>query len=192
MGLTDNPIDINIGVSQHAAGHAATRHLLDLGHRQIGLIGTSLDARSRTRIGGYRAAMEEAGLLSEDLFEVMADASSVKSGGELFSALIARVPDLEAVFCGNDDLALGVLFECNRRQIAIPERLSLIGFNDLEFAASTFPALTTVNVPRYEMAKLSADIVLKIIRGSGERPANTRIDLGYSISMRGSTARRGR
>ncbi len=102
------------------------------------------------------------------------------------------MPDLEAVFCGNDDLALGVLFECNRRGIAIPDRLSLIGFNDLEFAASTYPALTSVNVPRYEMAKLSADIVLEIIRGSGERPADTRIDLGYNISLRGSTARRGR
>jgi LacI family gluconate utilization system Gnt-I transcriptional repressor len=190
MELASNPIDINVGVSQHAAGHAATRHLLDLGHRKIGMIAARLDSRSRNRIAGYRSAMEEAGVFAEDLLALTPFPSTVKGGGDLFSELVTRVPDLEAVFCGNDDLALGVLFECNRRQIAIPDQLSLIGFNDLEFAASTFPALTSVNVPRYQMAKLSADIVLEIIRGSGERPAETRIDLGYSISLRGSTARR--
>ena len=186
MGLTDNPIDINIGVSQHAAGHGATRYLLDLGHRRIGLIGTSLDSRSRTRIGGYRNAMEEAGLLSEDLLEVMTDASSVKSGGELFSALIARVPDLEAVFCGNDDLALGVLFECGRRGIKIPEQMSLIGFNDLEFAASTFPALTTVNQPLRDMAGTATRMLLDLARGV--EPANSRIDFVTELVVRGSTA----
>lgn len=190
MGLSDNPIDINVGVSQHAAGHAATRHLLDLGHRKIGMIAARLDSRSRARIAGYRSAMEEAGLFSEDLLELTPVASTVKGGGELLNILIARVPGLEALFCGNDDLALGVLFECNRRSIVIPDQLSLIGFNDLEFAASTYPALTSINVPRYEMAKLSADIVLEIIRGSGERPKQPRIDLGFSISVRGSTARR--
>src|SRR5438046_2531743 len=60
MELADDPIDINIGLSQRAAGYAATRYLLDLGHRRIGAIAARLDARSRSRAEGYRRAMAEA------------------------------------------------------------------------------------------------------------------------------------
>jgi LacI family gluconate utilization system Gnt-I transcriptional repressor len=121
------------------------------------------------------------------LVELSPIPSTVKQGGELFGALRARCPDLEGVFCGNDDLALGVLFECGRRGIAVPEDLSVVGFNDLEFAASAHPSLTSISVPRHEMGRLSAEIILEIIRGSGKRPAATRIDLGFKLSQRAST-----
>ena len=62
------------------------------------------------------------------------------------------------------------LFECQRRGIRVPDDLSIIGFNDLEFCASTFPSLTSVATPRYEMARRAAEIILEIIRGTGERP----------------------
>jgi LacI family gluconate utilization system Gnt-I transcriptional repressor len=115
----------------------------------------------------------------------------VRLGAELFADLYARVPDMDAVFCCNDDLALGALFECHRRGIAVPDDMSIIGFNDLEFCASAFPALTSVAIPRYEMAEQSARIVLDLIRGSGERPAERRIDLGFRIVERQSTRRPG-
>ena len=59
MEIADDPIDINIGLSQRDAGYAATRHLVDLGHRRIGQISVPLDARARQRLDGYRAAMAE-------------------------------------------------------------------------------------------------------------------------------------
>jgi LacI family gluconate utilization system Gnt-I transcriptional repressor len=105
----------------------------------------------------------------------------------MFSALLSRAPDLKAVFCANDDLALGTLFECARRGIKVPDQMSVIGFNDLEFAASSYPALTSISVPRHEMARLSAEIVLEIIRGSGARPKTNRIDLGFKLALRDST-----
>lgn len=191
MGLTDRPIDINIGISQHDAGVLATRHLIELGHRRIGIIGTNHDSRGCQRVAGYVDAMQATGLHDETLIEVSPIPSTVKMGGELLGELLLRRPDLEAVFCGNDDLALGVLFECARRNIAIPHALSVVGFNDLEFAADTHPALTTIAVPRRDMARLSAEIVLEIIRGSGQRPKTTRIDLGFKLSLRASTHRSG-
>jgi LacI family gluconate utilization system Gnt-I transcriptional repressor len=118
--------------------------------------------------------------------------SSVKRGAELFTEMLAKVPGLEAVFCCNDDLALGALFECQRRGIRVPDDLSIMGFNDLDFCASAYPALTSVAIPRYEMARRAAEIVLEIIRGSGARPKQTRIDLGFEIVSRGSTAKRSR
>ncbi len=187
MGLTDTPIDINIGISQHDAGGLATRHLIESGHRKIGILAAWFDSRTRDRVAGYVDAMKQSGLYAEALMEWGPLPSTVKQGGELFGALLTRCPDLEALFCGNDDLALGVLFECARRGIAVPDSLSVIGFNDLEFAESTYPALTTIAVPRREMARLSAEIVLEIIRGSGNRPGAARIDLGFSLSLRAST-----
>ena len=192
MGLTDRPIDINIGISQHDAGVLATRHLIELGHRRIGIVATNHDSRGRQRVAGYVDAMKAAGIHDEALMELSPIPSTVKMGGELLGTVLSRCPDLAALFCGNDDLALGVLFECARRGIAIPGKLSLVGFNDLEFAADTHPALTTIAVPRQEMARLSAEIVLEIIRGSGQRPNTTRIDLGFKLSRRASTTRSAR
>jgi LacI family gluconate utilization system Gnt-I transcriptional repressor len=189
MELSDDPVDINIGVSQLEAGRAATRYLFDLGHRRIGQISARLDPRSRRRIDGYRLAMAEFGIDTSDLVAATPRPSTVRLGAELFGELLARVPDMEALFCCNDDLALGALFECHRRGIAVPDDLSIVGFNDLEFCASAFPTLTSVAIPRYEMARRAAAIVLEVIRGSGERPAERRIDLGFRIVERQSSSR---
>jgi LacI family gluconate utilization system Gnt-I transcriptional repressor len=186
MELTDNPIDINIGFSQRAAGYAATKYLLDLGYRRVGQISARLDPRSRRRIDGYRAAMRELGLDESSLVAVTPRPSSVSVGGELFGELLARRTDLEAVFCCNDDLALGALFECQRRGIAMPGDMAIIGFNDLEFCATSFPSLSSVAIPRYDMAWRAGELVLDLIRGSG-RLAERSIDLGFRIVEREST-----
>jgi LacI family gluconate utilization system Gnt-I transcriptional repressor len=190
MEITDDPVDINIGVSHRGAGYAATRYLLDLGHRRIGQISARLDARSQRRIDGYREAMEEAAIDTSRLVASTPSPSTVALGADLLCDLLAQAPDIDAVFCCNDDLALGALFECQRRGIAVPDDLSIVGFNDLEFCASAFPAITTVATPRYEMGRRAAEIVLEIIRGSGDRPHDRRIDLGFSIVERASTRRR--
>ena len=190
MEIAAKPIDINIGLSQRDAGYEATRYLLDLGHRRIAHIAARVDFRARRRMEGYQRAMRDAGLDGESMVIANLQQSSVKRGAELFTEILEQVPNLEALFCCNDDLALGALFECQRRGIRVPEDLSIIGFNDLEFCASAYPALSSVAIPRYEMARRAAEIVLEIIRGSGARPKQTRLDLGFEIVTRGSTARR--
>ena len=190
MEITDDPVDINIGVSHRDAGYAAARYLLDLGHRHVGQIAARLDARSRRRIEGCRMAMEEYGIDTSRLIATTPRPSTVALGASLFCELRDMASDLDAVFCCNDDLALGALFECQRRGIAVPDDLSIVGFNDLEFCASAFPAITSVATPRYEMGRRAAEMILEIIRGSGERPRQSRIDLGFSIIERASTRRR--
>ena len=108
--------------------------------------------------------------------------------GQLLGEMIERGDRPEAVFCCDDLLALGVLFECQRRGIKVPDEMSIIGFNNLEFAACAYPALATVVTPRYEMGRLAAEIVRRIIE-SGQRPADNRIDVGYSLELRGSVRR---
>jgi len=96
-----------------------------------------------------------------------------------------KAPDLDAVFCANDDLALGVLFECQRRQIAVPRDLAIVGFNDLEFTASAVPALTSVRTNRYEMGRHAVTMVIDAIEG--RRPQEPVIDLGFQLMVRESS-----
>lgn len=184
--LTDDPIDINVGLSQRQAGFAATRFLIDRGHRKIGYTAARLDTRAHARMAGYHRAMEEARLDTSGLVSTTSQPSSVSAGGELLSSILDRRPDIEALFCCDDNLALGALFECQRRDIAVPDRISIIGFNDLEFAACAHPPISSVATPRYEMGRLAAEIVMKIIE-TGERPFDHRIDVGFEIRERGST-----
>ncbi len=190
MELTDDPIDMNIGFSQHAAAYAATRHLIDLGHRRIAHISARLDARARRRIEGYRHAMADAGLDSTGLIAASRQGSSFALGTELFTELARRTSHIEALFASNDDIAFGALFECYRRGLRVPEDISIIGFNDMEICATSFPSLSSVATPRYEMARRAAEIVTRIIRGDGERPDDPIIDLGFAVRARGSTSRR--
>lgn len=184
--LTDDPIDINVGLSQRDAGYAACRFLIDRGHRRIGFIAARMDARATARMAGYIRAMEEAQLNTSGLVSTTLRASGATVGGELLAEILERRPDIEALFCCDDNLALGALFESQRRGIAVPDRLSIIGFNDLEFAACAHPPISSVATPRYEMGRRAAEIVMKIIE-TGERPAERRIDVGFVIRERSST-----
>jgi LacI family gluconate utilization system Gnt-I transcriptional repressor len=189
MEMADNPIDINIGLSQREAGYAATRYLIDLGHKNIGQISVPLDARARQRLVGYHRAIGEAGL--KPMTTSIERPSSFPLGAELFAELRQRYPEMTAVFAGNDNLALGALFECNRLGIRVPQDMSIIGYNDLEFSATAYPSLTTVATPRFEIGQKSAEVILEIIRGSGLRPRDPRIDLGFRLIERESTAKPG-
>jgi LacI family gluconate utilization system Gnt-I transcriptional repressor len=130
--------------------------------------------------------MEEARLATDGLVATTPRPSSVSVGGYLLGDILDRRSDLEALFCCDDNLALGALFECQRRDIAVPDQIAIIGFNDLEFAACAHPPISSVATPRYEMGRLAAEIVMKIIE-TGERPAERRIDVGFTIRERGST-----
>jgi len=185
MEITDDPIDVVIGLNQEEAGYAATRHLIDLGHRHIGQMAVPLDSRALKRVAGYRRAMAEAGL---EQMEISVDEpSTFARGAELVIEMLVRWPGMTAVFCGNDNLALGALFSAERRGLKVPRDLSIVGFNDLEYSQTAYPALTTVETPRYDIGALTAKIMLEIVRGSGERPGERSINLGFRLIRREST-----
>ena len=186
--LTPDPIDINVGLAQRQAGYDATRYLLQLGHKCVGFTGGQLDSRHRSRLLGYARALDEAGIEHRGLTAQYPEQSSVTLGARMMADLLERRPKLDAVFCCDDNMALGALFECQRRGIAVPGAISILGFNDLEFAACANPSLSSVATPRYEMGKIAAEIAMKIIE-TGKRPAQRTTDVGYSIQERASTAK---
>jgi LacI family gluconate utilization system Gnt-I transcriptional repressor len=188
MELGPAPVDMMIGFSHFDASKAAISHLLAQGYRQVGFLGARMDPRVQRRLEGYRAAMSEAGLFNERLIVTTAVPTSVTLGGTLFADLLAKAPDIDAVFCVNDDLALGALFECKRRHMSIPEQMAIVGFNDLEFVSSSVPTLSSVRTNRYEMGKNAATMVIEALEG--RRPEQPIVDLGYSVIQRQSSMRR--
>lgn len=188
MEIGPEPVDMMIGFSHSDAGQAAIAHLLAEGCRRIGFLGARMDPRVQRRFQGYQAAMNDAGLFDPNLVVTTPVPTSVTLGGALFADLLMKAPDTDAVFCANDDLALGVLFECRRRHIAVPEQMAIVGFNDLEFMASAVPTLSSVRTNRYEMGRNAAAMVIEAIEG--RRPDQPVVDLGYSVMARQSSTRR--
>ena len=185
MELGPSPVDMMIGFSHYEAARAAVTHLFDQGCRKIGFVGARMDPRVQRRLDGYVAAMKDAGLYDQRLIVTTATPTSVTLGGALFADLLARERDIEAVFCANDDLALGVLFECRRREITVPAQIAIIGFNDLEFMASSVPTLTSVRTNRYEMGRAAASMLIEAIEG--RRPEAPVLDLGFTVIERQSS-----
>ena len=117
MEIGDSPVDMMVGFSHYDACFAAISHILEQGCRRIGFLGARMDPRVQRRFEGYRDAMKAASLFDPSLVVTTSVPTTVTLGGTLFADLLAKTPDIDAVFCVNDDLALGVLFECQRRQI---------------------------------------------------------------------------
>jgi LacI family gluconate utilization system Gnt-I transcriptional repressor len=184
MDLAGDPDQLSVGFSQFDAGHAMTRYLIDKGHTRIGFIGAQLDERTLRRAGGYRKAMDEAGLADPRLEVMVGDPSTITLGAELLGRMLARVPDCDAIFCCNDDLAHGAIYQCQRRGIRVPEQLAICGFNDLPASAWMNPSVTTIGTPRYRIGFESAMLLRSAI--NGETPAATQIDLGFTLMARES------
>jgi LacI family gluconate utilization system Gnt-I transcriptional repressor len=185
MELGPNPVDMMIGFSHYEAARAAVSHLLAQGCSRIGFIGARMDPRVQRRLDGYVSAMKDAALFDPRLVVTTATPTSVTLGGSLFADLLAKKPDIDAVFCANDDLALGVLFECRRRDIEVPDEIAIIGFNDLEFMASAVPTLTSVRTNRYEMGHTAASMLIEAIEG--RRADEPVLDLGFTVMERQSS-----
>lgn len=188
MEIGPNPVDMMIGFSHYEAARAAISHLLAQGFRRIGFLGARMDPRVQRRFEGYEATMKDAALLDPQLVVTTTLSSSVTIGGALLTDLLSTAPDADAVFCANDDVALGVLFECQRRRIAVPNQMAIVGFNDLEFMAATVPTLTSVRTNRYEMGRDAATMLVERIEGRLSREPI--VDLGFKVMERQSSLRR--
>ena len=155
-----------VGIPHRAASARVTQHLLDLGHREFAVVAgvTAHNDRVRERLAGVRDALTARGI--ELRVDRVIDAEfSVAQGRRAFLELLERAPGFTAVICGNDTLALGVMTECARRGLRIPEQLSVAGFENIELASEMTPALTTVHVPAADIGRLAGSRMLARLSG---------------------------
>ncbi len=186
MDYGEEPIDMAVGFDHEAAGYAAAVHLLECGYRRPGCLGARLDARSRRRLDGFRAACREAGVWDERRMVTTSQSSSVGLGRHLFEELLSRDEEVDAVFSNNDDLGIGVLMEAQRRMIPVPERLGICSFHDMEMTQHMFPSLTAVATPRNDIGKFAIKMLLDEI-AEPQSVKQRSIDTGFKLIQRSST-----
>jgi LacI family transcriptional regulator len=165
-------------------GYLATRHLLDLGHRTIGLItGPMYASSARGRRAGYRRALKEAGIAADP--RLLVDSSfSIEAGVEATRVLMTLNPTPTAIFAVNDNTAVGALSALNTLGLTVPDDVSLVGYNDIPIASKLPMPLTTVRVPFDQIAESALDLLTD--PPTGEQP-RTRVATPTLIPRR-STA----
>ena len=180
--LTTDPVDTVVGFSNEAAGAAMARHFIERGRRRLAFVGGS-DHRARARAAGFADAAKDAG--GPAPVRLAVEGIAVGEGRRALDQLLATAPQTEGIFFATDILAVGALLECQRRGIAVPERLAIAGLGDLEIGRELTPALTTVRIPAYEIGRHAGEIVIARL---GNKTGGARVvDLGFSVLVRGSS-----
>lgn len=172
-----------VGIDNRTAAERMTNHLIDLGHRRIGIIlgPFSRAARVMHRFDGYRDALEKAGICF-DWEIVMERRPDLLEGREAMDKLMNLENRPTAVFAASDLLAIGALKAAKQLGMSVPKDVSIAGFDDMNFAAYQDPPITTVRVDAYRIGELAAQIALEPI-GSPVR----RYCLDCDLLIRSST-----
>ncbi len=154
----------------HKGGFLATKHLQQKGHQRIGYVTSKVDRPSRRSIyQGYLEAMKDGGLepiveesRTEDTYNSLYEFDT----GRILARKLLDSPDPPtAIFACNDMMAFGVMNELTSRGIRMPEDISVIGFDGIDFGQMSNPQLTTIKQPDYEMGKLACKMLLEMMNG---------------------------
>ena len=181
--LTPTPIDMLIGFSHTEIGREVAQFLIAKGRRKLALIYSS-DERAERRAKAFSAAAQRAGCRSVAIDSV-GNARSLKSGRESLSRILEQTPDIDAVFCSSDLLAMGVINEAAARGIRIPQQIAVVGFGDVPYVADIVPALTTVHINGSNIGLRAAQFLVE--RAEGRAVVQPIVDVGFSIIERAST-----
>ncbi len=160
------PGTLNVRIDDFGAAAAMTRHLLDLGHRNIGFIrGNPNQSASLERYRGFVSAIEEAGMNIADV-PVEQGYFTFRSGIIATERLLDRADPPTAIFASNDDMAAAAVGVAHRRGLHVPQDLSIVGFDDTQLATTIWPELTTIRQPTAAMAEDALYLLLARLRSN--------------------------
>ncbi len=178
---------VQVAVDNVAATKVATEYLISLGHKRIAAItGPSDIASSNERIEGYKLALEDAGIKADSAFQIEGS-YDVQSGMDCASQLLMLPQRPTAIFCFNDDMAIGVMKFLQKQGFVIPDDISVMGFDDINYAQFVSPSLTTVHQPLHEIGSTCIDLLLKQLKGQVVEPG--RRYLPFELKVRDSTGK---
>lgn len=160
----------SVGFDNRGAARSLAERVLDLGHRQVAMIAgiTAWNDRASDRVEGVRDALAARGLRLEAPYLVEA-AYTLDAGAEAALRLWGEARRPTAMLCGNDVLAVGAMIGLRSTGAVVPDDVSVVGFDNIDLAATVTPALTTVHVPHRRMGKAAAELLLSILRDGASR-----------------------
>ena len=174
-----------VEVDNRSAAARMTTYLAGLGHREIGYVcGPADNVLERDRVAGYRDGLSEAGLAFDPALVWPGD-WKLETGAAVGRQIIAGARRPSAVFCSNDEMAIGLMRALASAGLRVPEDISVAGFDDIEFAEMATPALTTIRQPRRELGWTAASALLELL---DDRRPPSRIRLDTELIQRASTA----
>ncbi len=166
----------------------AVQHLAALRHERIAFISGPSDLKSAVaRREAYEHSMREIGMRVDPALVVEGD-HSTDGGMAGMAKLLALSSRPTAVLCSNDMTALGVMHKCYEEKVAIPDELSVVGYDDIRLAQFTLPPLTTVRMSQTELARLAFQGLLKEVQGENQSESGAEYVLQTSLVLRDSTA----
>ena len=167
----------------------AVKKLIDLGHREIGVIsGPENIYTAKERVKGYQEALKEFDIPIKESLVYHGD-YTIKSGTRALKTLIEANPEMTAVFVANYELTMGVVIEANELNLKIPEQLSVIGFDNVEFARACVPKLSIVSQPTVDIAKNVSELLLQKLESNIDGEENIVIKLNTGF-VEGKSVRR--
>lgn len=180
----------SVGIDAYKAAREMTRHLIALGHRNIGFIaGHPRHATSTHRLEGFRDALAEAGIRGTE-GQIAQGYFTYRSGLDAAEDLLATEHRPTAIFASNDDMAAATAAIAHRLGLDVPADLSIVGFDDTPLATAIWPQLTTIHVPIAELTRAAADLLVERIRAQAndEEHAAEHIVLDFTLVRRQSDA----
>jgi len=161
-----------VKIDNIAAAKEATEHLLNLGHRRIGLVAGPFESPlSIERLNGYSMALKTAGIAYDDTLVASGD-FSIESGKTAAEKILSIENRPTAIFCSNDEMALGVMTALKSNGAKIPDDISIIGFDDIHYAQYFDPPLTTIAQPAGDLGELAMSQLCEILAGNPPQSRN--------------------
>ncbi|NAW97136.1 MULTISPECIES: LacI family DNA-binding transcriptional regulator [unclassified Vibrio] len=185
--LNESSTYLNVGVDYYKVGKQCTQHLIENRYQNIGFIGArSHHSVLRNELRGWQSALID-NYQAPDHFLTTHEAPSAHIGKEGISKLLLRDSTLDAVVCSHEEIALGVLFECQRRLIKVPTEMAIICLDGSSLCQYAFPAISAAHVNYEQLGLLAAERLLKQIKEQTLELESTNV--GFQLQKRASTVR---
>lgn len=165
--LEHSPVNC-INSDDEQGAYLAASHLIAAGHHRIGILSGPENWASNTRrVRGYRRALQEADL---PLHIMRADRTTIDSGYEAWGRLMQQQPDLTGICAVNDSMAIGAIRAAQESGLHVPDDLSVVGFDDIDWASLNNPPLTTINIPKRQLGREAASRLLSLLDDTESLP----------------------
>lgn len=187
VGHNPNYPDIcSVDVNNYDGAYQAAQHLIKLGHKKIGgIFGDQNVQETEHRMRGFADALKEAGFTANENYRAVGGYSQ-RDGYRTINRWIKKYPEITAVFCASDTIAMGVLLGLYENNISVPDQFSVVGFDGLPISRYLIPPLTTILQPTYGKGEKAAQLLIDSINNRDTEAVH--IDLEPQLLIRKSTA----